>query len=65
MKKSPKTRTPTSGVFDSDEIMKQVEKRLRALPGITTSMDGELLVNDKQARTRVQITLTFVLEKDV
>ena len=45
--------------------MKQVEKRLRALPGITTSMDGELLVNDKQARTRVQITLTFVLEKDV
>ena len=45
--------------------MKQVEKRLRALPGITTSMDEALLVNDKQARTRVQITLTFVLEKDV
>lgn len=65
MKNASKTRTPTSGVFDSYEIMKQVEKRLRALPGITTSMDEALLVNDKQARTRVQITLTFVLEKDV
>lgn len=45
--------------------MEQVEKQLSSLPGITTSMDDALLVNDKLGRKKVQITLTLVLERDV
>ena len=57
-------KRPTSGVFEFQEIMEKVTTQLGSLPGITTSRDDALLVNDALGRKKVQVVLTLELERD-